>query len=132
MYGLAPIELFNVNDFKPIQTWEISNGTTTTVAFILTKTDSLGTRRFIPPAGSLVQLQFVRARAATATSQAVTLTKTGVVLADDKSIYQVSLSADDTKNIISGGIQLALTISGQQTLINIPYLVKKCYSSPGF
>lgn len=132
MYGLIPLELYNANDFKPIAAWDIPNGVTTTLALMLTKTDALGTRRFIPPAGTLVQLQFVRARAATATSQAITLTKTCVVLAEDKSMYQVSLTADETKNIISGGLQLSLTISGVQTLINLPYLVKKTYSSPGF
>lgn len=132
MLGMTPIEMFNINDFKAIQSWDIPNGTPASVAMMLTKTDSLGTRRYIPPTGSSVQLLFIRARAATSNSQAVTITKTGVASAEDRSMYTVSLTADDTRNIISGGVQLVITSGGVTNSINIPYVVKKSYSSPGF
>jgi hypothetical protein len=130
--GLQPIELFSANDFRQIDSWSIPSGTPKTIAFVLTKTDSLGTRRYIPATGSTVQLKVMRARAATSNSQAETITKTCVPRPEDKSMFEVSLTADDTKKMLSGGIQLVVTESGLVSSVNIPYVVKKVYSDPGF
>lgn len=132
MFGMTPIEMFNINDFQVVSSWTIPNGTPVSISMMLTKTDSLGTRRYIPPTGSTVQLLFLRARAATANSQALTITKTATVTPEDRSIYTISLTADDTRNIISGGVQLVITSGSTVNSVNVPYVIKKSYSAPGF
>lgn len=132
MLGLRPVEIFSINDFQVIEQWDIADGTATTISFILTKSDSLGERRYIPAAGSTVQLSFLRARSANSNSQALTITKTGIAKADDRSMYDVALTAADTENIISGGVKLVINESGSATSVNVPYVIKKSYADPGF
>lgn len=130
--GITPLDFFSINDFKPVTSWEIANGAATTVYFTLTKTDSMGTRRFIP-VGSTVQLAFLRARAATINSTALTITKACVnVSPDDKSMFSCVLTLDDTTNIISGSAQLVVTTGASVQKVNVPYAVKKVQSAPGF
>lgn len=132
MFGIQPIELFSANDFRAIPYWDIPNGASKTISFILTKTDSLGTRRYIPAAGSTVQIKVMRARAATSNSQAETITKTCIPRPEDKSMFEVSLTVDDTKKMISGSVHLVLTEGGNVNSVNVPFLIKKSYSDPGF
>jgi hypothetical protein len=132
MYGIQPIEFFSINDFAGKPEWEILNGSSAVLHFVLTKTDSLGTRRHLLPSGQTVALAFVRARAASVGSQAVTLTKTCTALTEDKSIYTVTLSIADVAQVLSGGLQLVISAAGLETKVNIPYVVKKISSSPGF
>lgn len=132
MLGLRPVEIFSINDFQIIGEWNIADGTATTISFILTKTDSLGERRYVPATGSTVQLSFLRARAATSNSTALTITKTGIAKSEDRSMYDVALTAADTENIISGGVKLTINEGGSTTSVNVPYVIKKSYADPGF
>jgi len=132
--SLQPIEYFgNVNDFKPASAWEVVHNSTLRIYFVLTKVDSLGTRRYIPSTGTAVSLNFLRSRPATTGSTAQTIAKTAVALSsDDKSMYYVDLTAADSTAIISGGVQLVITTGSNAQNYNLPYLVKKIIATPGY
>jgi hypothetical protein len=134
MYSLQPIQYYSVNDFAPLEEWQIQNGVAAVIHFMLVKTDSLGTRRFVTPPGTTVQLAFMKSRPATlgGTSQSVTKNATQSVPADDKSIYQVALTAEETQNVLSGSIQLIITSGGAASKYKIPYAVKKMHGEPGY
>jgi hypothetical protein len=134
MFGIQPIEYFsNINDFTFIKSWEVSSGSPTTLYFILTKTDGLGNRRFIIDNSTTVNVAFLRSRPAKSGETAKTISKTATVVSpNDKSLFQITLSADDASSILSGSVQLIVTISGAQTKSSVPYIVKKNISSPGF
>lgn len=134
-YGIQPIEYFgSVNSITPVQAWEIAHGAPKTVYFTLTQIDSLGSRRFIPPAGTAVGINFFRSRPATINSLPQTISKTATQVSptEDKSIYSVTLTLDDVNTIISGSIQLVVTIGGVANKVAIPYIVKKSYAAPGY
>lgn len=133
-FGIQPIEYYgNINDFTPVKNWDISSGSPVTLYFVLTKTDGLGTRRFIIDNSTTVNVLFLRSRPAKSGETAKTISKTALaVSANDKSLFQINLSADDATNILSGSVQLAVTIGGAQNKSSVPYVVKKSISSPGF
>lgn len=133
-FGIQPIEYYgNVNDFTPIKSWNISSGGPTTLYFVLTKTDGLGTRRFIIDNSTTVNVLFLRSRPAKSGETAKTISKTAMIVSqNDKSLFQISLSADDASTVLSGSVQLVVTISGAQNKSSVPYIVKKSISSPGF
>jgi len=134
MFGIQPIEYFsNINDFTFIKSWEVSSGSPTTLYFILTKTDGLGNRRFIIDNSTTVNVAFLRSRPAKSGETAKTISKTATVVSpNDKSLFQITLSADDAATILSGSVQLIVTIGGAQNKSSVPYIVKKSISSPGF
>lgn len=134
MFGIQPIEYYNnINDFTPIKSWEIASGSPVTLYFILTKTDGLGNRRFIIDNSTTVNIAFLRSRPAKSGEIAKTISKTATTVSpNDKSLFQITLSAEDAATILSGSIQLIVTISGSQNKSSIPYIVKKNISSPGF
>jgi hypothetical protein len=132
-YTLQPIDYFNVNDFVPKSAWDLQNSAPVSLYFVLQKTDRLGTRRFLPPAGSSVTVIFLRSRPASINSVAANLTKVAsAVTADDKSLFRVDLTADDSSKVISGSLQLVVTIGGTPYTQSIPYAIKKVMSGPGF
>lgn len=133
-FGIQPIEYYgNINDFTPVKNWDISSGSPATLYFILTKTDGLGTKRFIIDNSTTVNVLFLRSRPAKSGETAKTISKTATIVSqNDKSLFQINLSADDASNILSGSVQLVVTISGAQNKSSIPYVVKKSVSSPGF
>ena len=134
MFGIQPIEYYNnINDFTPIKSWDIASGSPVTLYFILTKTDGLGNRRFIIDNSTTVNIAFLRSRPAKSGEIAKTISKTATTVSpNDKSLFQITLSAEDAATILSGSIQLIVTISGSQNKSSIPYIVKKNISSPGF
>lgn len=133
-FGIQPIEYYgNINDFSPVKNWDISSGSPTTLYFILTKTDALGTKRFIVDNSTTVNVLFLRSRPAKSGETAKTISKTAIsVSSNDKSLFQINLSADDASTILSGSVQLVVAIGGAQNKSSVPYIVKKNISSPGF
>lgn len=134
-YGIIPIAYYgNVNSLTPVKDWEIPAGSPITLYFILSITDALGTRRYIPPAGTSVQVSFMRSRPATVNSTTQTITKTALPTAptEDKSIYQCLLTAEEASTVLSGTVQLIVTQAGSTYKTNIQYLVRKTIAAPGF
>ena len=133
-FGIQPIEYYgNINDFTTVKSWDVSSGSPATLYFILTKTDGLGTKRFITDNSTTVNVLFLRSRPAKSGESAKTISKTAVTVSpNDKSLFQINLSAEDATNILSGSVQLVVTISGVQNKSSVPYIIKKSISSPGF
>lgn len=133
-FSIQPIEYFgNINDFTSVKSWDISSGSPSTLYFILTKTDGLGTRRFVTNNTTTVNVLFLRSRPAKSGELAKTISKTAIsVSPNDKSLFQINLSAEDAATILSGSVQLIVTVDGAQNKSSIPYVVKKSISSPGF
>lgn len=134
--GISPIDFYTVNSFAFVESWQIPHGSAMQVYFILTQTDTLGTRRYLPPAGSVISLNFMRQRTlntvAPGTTNAQTINKIATIVdTRDSSLYTVSLTSDDTKTIISGGVQLSVSVGGNTSSYSVPYVVKKIRSNAG-
>lgn len=131
---LRPISFIDVNVFFPIDEWEIPHGSYVTVYFQLMNKDVMGTRRYIPAAGSAVSLEWTRSRAASINQTSETITRPAIEVAptDDRSIYRVDLTADDTSKIASGGVLLKITENGVTKTTPIPYVISKVCGKPGF
>jgi hypothetical protein len=81
-----------------------------------------------------VKLSFVKSRAPVVGSASQVISKTAVQLAatEDKSLFKVDLTASDTATLITGGITLSVTIAGVEYSSNIPNIIVKNMSQPGF
>lgn len=133
-YTVQPVEYTNVNLFLLISSWQVAHNSPATLSFVLQIVDGMGTRRFVPPAGTSVKVSFVKSRAAVSGSSAVMLSKTAVQLAptEDKSLFKIDLTAQDTATLITGGVSLQLTMSGSEYVFSIPNIVVKNMNQPGF
>jgi hypothetical protein len=136
--SISPLDFYTVNDFTFTNSWSIQNGSTTVLYFILTSEDSTGVRRYIPPVGTSIILNFMRQRninqITPGSTLAQTVSKTAVVVDPrDSSLYQIQLSSAETSTIISGGVQLVLSnpTTGSTETYMIDYKVKKIMSNAG-
>ena len=134
--SISPLDFYTVNDFSFASSWQIQNGSTTSIYFIITAEDGAGVRRYIPPIGTVVALNFMRQRSVNQITPGSTLAQTvnkiaTIVDPRDSSLYQIQLSSADTSTIISGGVQLVLTHNGAVESYMIPYMIKKIMSSAG-
>lgn len=134
--SISPLDFYTINDFSFSHSWNIQHGSTTTLYFLVTAEDSAGIRRYIPPVGTTVALNFMRQRSVNQITPGNTMAQTVNKIATmvdprDSSLYQIQLSSAETSTIISGGVQLVLTNSGSTESYMIPYMVKKIMSSAG-
>ena len=134
--GFSPIDYYTVNSFAFVDSWQIPHGSALQVYFILTQTDTLGTRRYIPPVGAVITVNFMRQRSVNTITpggtNAQTVTKTATIIDPrDSSLYTLSLTAEDTKTIISGGAVISVSVGGNVSSYSVPYVVKKIRSNAG-
>lgn len=134
--GISPLDYYTINSFAFSDSWQIPHGSAMQIYFILTQTDTLGTRRYIPTAGSVVTVNFMRQRTLNTitpgSTSAQTVSKTATILDPrDSSLYTIMLTADDTKAIITGGAQLQISVGGNISSYSVPYMVKKIRSNAG-
>lgn len=129
--SIQQIDMFSSpNYFAPIPMWEIQDGNPATLNFMLTITDANGTRRYLPPTNTAVQLQFQRARPTTIGSTVgnQTFNVTANVNPYDTSLYSVALGSDQVSLLTSGTVLILL--SGGQTLTIVKnYAIKKSLTS---
>jgi hypothetical protein len=134
-YGIQPINYVSENMFSVIPLWEIVNGSSAQIHFQLLISDALGTRRYCPPQGTSVNLCFTRSRAPSIGSKATTIQKLAIQIlpGSDRSFFQVDLTSADTSAIITGGVVLKLVIPAVgEVSFNLPHLIRKAVSAPGF
>ena len=131
---LRPIHYININTFYSLEEWEIVGGSATTVYFVLMSENPFGFGRYIPAAGSAVSLEWIRSRAASINHVSETITRPAIEVAptDDRSIFRVDLTADDTSKIASGGVMLKITENGVTKTYPIPFIISKVCGQPGF
>jgi hypothetical protein len=134
--SISTLDYYTINDFSFSTAWEIPHGSSKTLFFVITKSDNIDTRRFIPVLGTVVTLNFMRQRTVnnvtSGNTSAQTVSKIATLVDPrDSSLYQIQLSGAETSTIITGGVQLVLTTNGNTESYMIPYKVKKILSSAG-
>jgi hypothetical protein len=138
--SFSTLDYYNINSFSFTEGWQVPNNSAITLYFMLTQSDSLGVRRFLPVAGSTVQLNFFRQRSINQGAPGVSPGGTGaqtiskfaaIIDSRDSSVYSVQLTPADTSAIISGSVQLVITSNGSPLSYSVPYAVKKIQSSAG-
>ena len=132
MLQVVAIDMINTpNFFKQAVEWQVTSGNTASLWFQLQTVDSIGTRRYIPSAGALVKVEFMRARSTAVGQAAQTFQKTAAQDANDKSMFRIDLSAADTQNLISGTVKFLITEGANTTTVQQPYFIKKTLTGPG-
>lgn len=138
--SISTLDYYNINSFSFTEGWQIPNNSAMTLYFMLTQTDSLGLRRFLPAVGATVQLNFLRQRSinqgapgvSPGGTNAQTVSKFATLIDPrDSSIYSIQITAADSAMIISGSVQLVITTAGNPVSYSVPYVVKKIQSSAG-
>jgi hypothetical protein len=134
--SISTLDYFDLNNFSFTDSWQIPHGSKAVLYFMLTKADSIGTRRFIPPVGTVVKINFMRQRTVNQITpggtQAQTVSKIATVVdVKDSSIFSFTLSSQETATIISGGVQLVLDTAGDVSSYSVPYVVKKTMTGAG-
>lgn len=133
-FKVVPINMItSPNDYGnlPNGQWVILSNAAATLWFQLNKVDIIGERRYIPQAGSTMQVIFPRAdtysQPATGniTVTQNTITKTASPLVQDNSIFSFAITGQDASNIVSGSVKFNLTIAGVSYNWIQNYVVKK-------
>ncbi len=128
MITLKALKFVDVNHFSVVERLDIIQGNSG--AHYVQLFDD--TQRYIPPAGSTLQVLFPRALTITATPSnqdvAVPLI---LASASDGSVYTFSLSAAQTDVIISEGAKLLITQGASTKTYPVDHLVRRRSSAPG-
>lgn len=113
------------------QHWVLTGGNSDTLWGQLIINDDLGQRRYLPQGASVLKVVFMRARATQVGGTDQTITKTAILLPEDKSLFRIDLSAQDSNQIISGTVKFELTESGKTTTWNQHYFMVRNLTSQG-
>jgi len=124
----------------PDDRWEIIDPNTQTLWLQLNVDDSLGLRRYVPASGSSISVIFQRADAFALSgvklnrlqSETRTITKTATANADDRSLWSISMTAQDVSGVVSGTVKFSITESAVTQVWLQNYFVKKNLTDPGF
>jgi hypothetical protein len=121
-YLIQPVDVISApNFFSPLSDnrWVITGQNAVTLWGILQIQDNLGVRRYIPATGSTLQAVFMRKDAVnltqtyplqvTNTTQNVTIN--AALNASDRSLFSLTLTAQDAANVVSGSVKFTLTES---------------------
>jgi hypothetical protein len=120
------------NYYKEATQWEMTAGNASRFWFQLQIEDSLGTRRYIPLAGSTVKLEFTRIRTFDPLAPvSQTIQKNTIQNADDRSLFYTDISATDSQNILSGSVKVTLTEGGISNSFIQNYFVNRKSCVPG-
>lgn len=125
--------------------WNVVGNNPVTLWFQFQITDSLGTRRYSVASPGTLALTFLRADSVgvspsappvtfstqTPVSQTQSIYKVATPYVSDRSLFSISLSAQETATITSGTVQVTLTEGSQPITFNQNYLVKKTIAAPG-
>lgn len=141
MFKVIPLDVISApNHFTPLPNnrWEVINPNAQTLWFQLQIVDSLGARRYMPAAGSTLQVVFQRSdliandnlNRLTNTSRNVT--KTATANADDRSLYSIAMTTQDIQNIVSGSTKYTLTEGATTTTWVFDWSIMKTLTDPGF
>lgn len=96
------------NNYKQIETLEFLNGTAATLKFQLFNQELA--LRYIPASTCVITVYFNL-------SDGTTLSKSGTMNSDDRSMVTVNLSATDTATILGGNIRFDLDINGDASVV---------------
>ena len=143
MFQAIPLDVITAPNFwteLPDNRWVITDPNAQALWFHLHIEDSLGSRSYIPAAGSTMSVIFQRADAFAVDGirlnrlqhETQTVTKAGVVNADDRSLWSISMTSADITGVVSGTVKFELTESGTTTTWIQNYFLKKTMTEAGF
>ena len=134
-FGVKPLDLFDEpNDVAELEFWEVTQDSPVRLSFQIQISDTLPKRRFMVPIGQTVKVKFQRAKVAklgqASTSQTFEVAATPMAM--DRSIWSISLTAEQVNLLVSGTVQFNIYNGANivQT-INTPYMIKKILTGPG-
>lgn len=138
-YQLLALDMFQApNNYAPTPggTFNLTEPNAQTLWFQLQVSDSLGVRRFIPPNGTSLTLEFQRANKFVGTNRAPqesaqTVLKTATPNTDDRSLFSVALTTQDVTQIRSGTLKVNITTAGVTTSFVDNFAVRKKLTDPG-
>ncbi len=119
--------------------WVLTNPNQQTLWFSLTLNDSLGQRPYTPGNGATLNLTFQRAdlinlspiNNGTLINTIQTLVKPATAFTANRTLWSVSLNAQDINTALSGTVKFTLTDSGNVTTWLQNWLIKKMQTDPG-
>lgn len=128
MITLKALKFIDINHFHTTERLDVIQGNSGAHYVQLFDDD----QRYIPPAGSTLQILFPRSMtiAATPTNQDVAVPLT-LASASDGSVYTFNLSAAQTDVIISEGVKLLITQGASTKTYPVDHLVRRRSSAPG-
>lgn len=128
MITAKPLDYVDVNHFTIVDRLELIQGNSAICYVQLFDGDN----RYVPQAGSTIQIKFPRAMsvAATPANQDVVVT---LSVADprDTSVYSMSLSSAQVDSIVSGGVKLIIISGGNTKTYPVDNFVRRRSNSPG-
>jgi hypothetical protein len=132
MLFVKPIEMISSpNFFSEMVEWSVVASSSGSFWFQLKVKDNLSIRRWIPAAGASILVEFMRARAVAINQPSQTFSKTAVQDPQDKSLWRVDLTQQDTSLLISGTVRFILTEGSVVNVITQPYFVTKTMIGAG-
>lgn len=148
IFRVVPLDMITAPNFfgylRDFQ-WTIVGNNPVVLWFQFQVSDTLGTRRYTVATPGTVALTFLRADTAgvspsappvtfstqTPVAQTQTIYKVATPYTTDRSLYSISLTAQETATLTSGTVQVTLTENNQPITFNQNYLVKKTLAVPG-
>jgi hypothetical protein len=134
-FQVKPLDLFDEpNDIAPLEYWEVTQDSPVRLTFQIMISDALPLRRFMVPVGQVVKAKFQRAKVAKLGQASVSQTfeVQALPMAMDRSIWTMSLTADQVNTLVGGTVQFSIYNGATlvQT-INVPYMIKKILTGAG-
>jgi hypothetical protein len=142
-FKAQPIDVISLpNIYAPLSLWTVTNTNAQTLYFQLQMVDSLGTRRYISPSGSVLTATFRRMDLITGGASNIgggqinqqnrDVIKTAVFDVNDRSICSIPMTSQDMAGIVSGGVLFTLTSGATASKWIQDWLVRKTSNDLGF
>ena len=130
MLTIKPILYNNINSFSDLERFVVIQGNAVTCYVQLRTAES--NQRYVPLAGSVLQVKFPRTLsvAAVPLNQDVTVTLS-VVDSRDASLFKFDISAAQSDILISGGIKLLVTEAAILKTFPVDNFVLRRSNAPG-
>lgn len=132
---VIPIEMIKTpNYWKPSTLkWEVTGGIADDLWGQIVISDALGTRPYVPAAGSVLQAVFQRGDyIGSITNQNLTVIKVCQLDTDFRSLVKIALTAAEATQIISGTVVFTLTEGAIVEKWTQNWCIKKLNTSAGF
>jgi len=113
--------------------WTITSAIAVDIWGIITISDTLGNRPYVPSVGSSLQASFQRGDyIGSTTNMNISVTKTAVLDANFRALMKISLVSAEATNIISGTVVFTLTEGAVVKKWAQNWAIKKLNTSAGF
>jgi hypothetical protein len=113
--------------------WSVTDAIAVDLWGLLTISDTLGIRPYVPIAGSVLSAVFQRGDYIGSTnSQNLTVNKTAVMNSDFRSLVKIPITSDEATKIISGTVVFTLAEGSSVKKWGQNWSVKKLNTSAGF